>query len=672
MRLPTSRPSLAALVCSLCALAPLAARADTAPRGLEAELPVRTPGCLSPSQLHLAAAADAVRAAWLPVRTVETAAVAGLKLTDDARVLAHLRRVLGATPPAAWAAKAGRCASALCALTAVLDGSQEAALWTLAIGADGGPVASLDQAPFKGGAEGIWRTDELRLLARALADLPPALRKQATRLNALRRIPDGQNPYQGANAYSTRDGSIFFRDTVWKMPHRQQREVVAHELGHEIEFSRGAGYPISHSPDWLGISGWKLVGTDPNAKDAWRIPGSGPEATAIPSEEFPNVVADYRYTPRLVRAATPGKYAYARQLYGGVEYLKVSADPQLDAAFARLGGPLAAFAECGGLVQRSARKPGWMQAELYLVRWKKTGGSQWAKWSQGSLVTRSPCLGMVLEKLAATPEWKELSCARDEEELGVAVAARLEDVWAAYGEGVAALERAVPAGAPAACAQRGDLTLDCLGGPRLRPTAEAEARRIAAELQPQKPLTADEQAALVWQLLAATPLPPPDEDLAASFPVLGSATDFFAACLGGAVEISTPTGKNEWRYWVKNPPVNDVRGFPGPLWTNACHRDWAAWVKAKGVTLAPEDPLFSHLAYVLKNQAGALVGKFDAAVLQQWPALRSACGIPASTKPSAAQQPCAAAFLEPKLAGLVPPAAAPALAKQLAAQLRGP
>lgn len=669
MRLPTLRPSLVALACSVSALA---ARADTAPRGLEAELPVRTPGCLSPAQLHLAAAADAVRAAWLPVRAVETAAVAGVKLTDDARVLAHLRRVLGAAPPAAWAAKAGRCQGALCALAAALDGSHEAALWTLAIGADGGPVASLDQTPFKGGAEGVWRADELRLLARALADLPPALRKQATRLNALRRIPDGENPYQGANAYSTRDGSIFFRDTVWKMPHRQQREVVAHELGHEIEFAHGPGYPISHSPDWLGITGWKLVGNDPNAKDAWRVPGSGPEATAIPSEEFPNVVADYRYTPRLVRATALGKYAYARQLYGGVEYLKLPADQPLDAAFARLGGPLAAFAECGGMVYRSAKKPGWLQAELFVVRWKKAGGSQWAKWAQGSFVTRSPCLGMVLEKLVATPEWKELSCSRDEEELSVAAAARLEDVWGSIGEGAAAVARVAPAGAQAACLQRGDLSLACLGGPQARPIAEAEARRIAAELQPQKPLSEAERAALVWLLLATAPLAPAEEDLTAAFPVLGSAPDFFAACLGGAVEISSPAGKAQWRYWVKNPPANDVRGFPGPLWTEACHRDWAAWLKGKGVTLPAGEPIFSTLAYQLKNQAGSLVGKFDAAVLQQWEALRAACGIPANTKATPAQQPCAAAFLQQRLDGLVPPAAAPALAKQLAAQLRGP
>lgn len=651
------------------------ARADTTRpgaglRGFEAELPVRSEGaaCPTQAQLSLWAAADAARAAWLPLRDVQRAEVAGLQLSDDARVLAHVKRVLGATPPAGWSRAKG-CASALCALTAALDGSQEAALWVLAIGADGGPVASLDQAPFPGAAS-AWRPGELRMLARALSDLPWTLKKQAAKLSTFRRIPDGQDPYQGSNAWSTRDGVILLRDTVWKMSERQQRQVIAHELGHHVEFARGSGYPISHSGEWLAFMGWELVG-DPKAKDGYRIRGSDATATAVPSEEFPNTIDDYRYASRLMRTYSPPRWEYLKKLYGGVEFLKPKADPGMDAVFAKLGGPLAVFNDCAGLVQRSSRKTGWLQSELYLVRWKGSG-STWAKVGHTGFITRSPCVGMALEKLRETPEWKALSCKRDDEDLVDAAASRLAEVWGAYAEAASALQRSVTPERTAACLSRGELGVECFGGPAVRATAEAEARKLAAEFAPGQAQTPEQLAALSRKVLVGSVLAPTDEELIERFPVLGSTQDYLGACLAGVVEVSTPKGKPDWKYWVKNPPVNDVRGFTSPLASKACPRDFAAYLKTRGVTLDVDDPLFEHLAYLLKIQSGPALAAFNTSVLAQWPSLLAACGMAPAAKATPAQQPCAQAFLSERLAGVVPPGLVPAIAKLLSAQLRGP
>lgn len=640
--------------------------------GFQAELPVRTVGtaCPTQAQLTLWAAAEAAGAAWLPLRNVQSADVLGVALTDDARVLAHLKRVLGTTPPAGYS-KAKGCANVLCALTAALDGSQEAALWALAIGADGGPVASLDQAPFKDSGESSWHASELRTLARALADLPAGLKKQVTKLTAFRRLPEGKTSHDGFNGYSTRDGIIFLRDTVWRMPVRQQREVIVHELGHELEFSRGSGFPISHSPEWRAFLGWELVGANENAKNAFRIKGSDAAATAVPSEEFPNTVAEYRYVPRLLRTSSVPRYEFVKKLYGGVEFLKPPADPGIDTAFAKLGGPLAVFNECGGLVQRSSFKPGWLQNELYVVRWTPTA-SLFSKVSDNAFVTLSPCWGMALEKLRQTPEWKQLACLRDDEDLMQAVATRLEEVWGAYAEASVVLRRLVTPERTASCLGRGELSVECWGGTSIRATAEAEAKKLAAEFAQGQAQTPMQLAALARQLLSATVLAPADDELFEKFPVLTSAEDYVGACLAGVMELSTLAGKQEWKYWVKNPPTNEVRGYTGPVASKACPRDFAAYLKTRGVTLNEDDPLFGHLNYLLRLKSKPVVERFKTEVLDAWPALVSACKIAPSTKATVAQQPCAQAFLQTKLSGVVSSELAQTVAKALASRLRVP
>ncbi len=653
------------------------ARADDVPGGLAAELPPKvTSSCPTEQQVHLQAAAGAVRAAWMPQQRPEKQEVAGVALDDDPRLLAHLRRILGDTPPRDWP-KAKKCQSALCALTAA-TGSQEVALWLLATGADGGPVASLDQTPFRGGPESTWTDSEARLVSRALADLPPALRQRAGKLRALRRLPDGQQLANNPNALSLRPGgkdggTILLRDTVWRMPLRQQREVIAHEVGHHLEYAQGPGYPISHSKEWLAFSGWRQVGQDPAAKDAWTTdprPSVTNTGETVPSEEFPDAVADFRYNARLLRAHSEPRFDFIKDLYGGATYLTPRKNPALDAAMLKLGGPLGAFKDCGAMVQRAWRKPGMPQAMLYTVQWKKSGSS-WTAWHRSAFVSHSACVPLVLEKLRELPAFQDLACKQDDEELWLDVAARLENVFAAYAEAAEEIEKASGAGTAQQCVQRGDLTEACLDG--VKPAGDAQARRIFAELLPGQSIQPDAVAGLRKQLEAASVLAPPDDELFQRFPALASAPEFFGACLGGAFEVSCYAGKPDtWRFWVKLPPDNAVKGFPNPVWNLACHRDWAAWLKSRGILVDINGALFDHFAYLLKNQSGHSTDRFTAQVLRPYEDLRSQCGIPPGTKATPEQQPCLEKLLGPRLEGVVGPGQVAELARQLAGELRGP
>jgi hypothetical protein len=613
----------------------------------------------------------------MPQQRPEKQEFEGVTLNDDPRLLAHLKRILGETPPRDWP-KAKKCQSALCALTAA-TGSQEVALWLLATGADGGPVASLDQTSFKGGPESMWKESEARMVSRALADLPAALRQKASKLRALRRLPDGQQlPPPNPNALSVRPGgkdggTILIRDTVWRMPLRQQREVIAHELGHHLEYAQGAGYPISHSKEWLAFSGWRQVGSDPAAKDAWT---TDPRASVtntgetVPSEEFPDAVADFRYNARLLRAYNEPRFNFIKDLYGGADYQKPRKNPALDAAFLKLGGPLGAFKDCGAMVQRAWRKPGMPQAMLYTVQWKKSGSS-WTLWHRSAFVSHSACVPTVLEKLRDLPEWKDLACKQDDEELWLDVAARLENVFASYAEAAEEIEKAAGAGTAQQCLQRGDLTEGCLDG--VRPAGEAQARRIFAEFLPGQSVQPDAVAGLRKQLEAASVLAPPDDELFQRFPSLASGPEFFGACLGGAFEVSCYVGKPDtWRFWVKLPPDNAVKGFPNPIWNLACHRDWAAWLRTKGILVDTSGALFDHFAYLLKNQSAQATDRFIAQVLRPHDELRTQCGIPNGTKATPEQQPCLERLLAPRLEGIVAPGQIGELARQLAAELRGP
>ncbi|MBS2023769.1 MAG: hypothetical protein JST92_15300 [Deltaproteobacteria bacterium] len=677
--MPSPRAALAP--CLLVSLLSLAARGQAPARGLEADLPAAPgPTCQTPDAIRLERAAALVRKAYLPLQPA-TKTIAGLKLTDDARALAVLERVLGKTPPASLA-KAKDCANVLCVLRKTLDDKLESALWILAIGAEADGVPSLDQALNRGAAEVLWKPEELRILGKSILDLPPRLRR-GTNWKVTRRMPDGANWFQSANAWSSRSdeggepgGGIWLRDTVWKLPQHQLRELVAHEAAHQLEYGQAkkdAVFPISHSARWLILSGWEKVG-DPQRKEAYKLPRYGPDTDsttepAYASEEFADAVADYRYRPRLMRAYSRGKYDFIKKLLE-VEYDDVPADPPLDALMKRLGGPLVAISQCSASIQRAFRMPFAPQALLYTVRWNRNGTSAWQTLWRSVFVQKTPCLDQIIGTMQAAPEWQKLVCRADPDDLAQEVAERLEDVWGAFTEATGLIEATLPPRNSELCASKGDLTLACLAGPRGWELALGQARKLLKAYDRPR----DSAEVLAHQLAAQVVTLPPDEELFVRWPFLQDPRELVTACLLGAAEISPSPGKDDWRFWVKTPPRNDVRPFASVLApaSTGCARDYAAMLKLRGLTLDPNEPLLDHFLYLLRAPAAPLEARFNADVLGQWRALATSCNLPPGGRASAADPDCVTAWLLPRLKPIAANGMDAQLAATLAKTLRGP
>ena len=647
------------------------ARADDARRHGEADAlpqPMPDEGCVPLEGQRLSRAADAYRkvlgnghAGAQAQRTLH-----GLHLADAAKAIAWLDRSLGSKPPESWQrAIAAGCTKVLCALEKTLGGL-EPALWFLVASAEVDAPPSLDQSPYD--VQSVWEPHELRALARSLLDAPAEL-KRVPSLRAFRRLPSGQMLRKGAfyNAVSyAKDeelrglGTIVIRDTVWKFPQRDVRAVVTHELGHHWEMSRshetGKPYPSLQEP-WLRLSGWhsKSGGHD---KHDYALPPGTQIATAgetLPSEDFADSVANYRFAPRLMRSYSKAKFDHLRRFWGR-EIRKPSQNPPLDDAWAAIGGPLKTIRECAGHIQRASFGPKQHQHDLYTVLPKAKGGTHWEAITRNQFVLRGGCLDKALAALEASPKWSEALCRQDPEDLAVAVTDRLEDVWGSWAEAAEAIHAAVPPSAQAACLTKKDLTQRCFAGPHGAEVAQQQAQRILEEFGGEM----GEAPALAAQLLTQVPLAPPDDELRGRYPVLHSPEDLVFACLKGAVEIQQRPEKGAtWTFWVKLPPSNEKRGFKDPVWNAACNHDFAEHLSLVGIHVDPDDKLFEHLSYVLKNLAGPLLTRFHDRVLEGAHELRTAC--------KGHGDACAAKWLKPRLAGIAPDA----LIDQLAGRLSG-
>ncbi len=663
-------------------LSSLLARSASA-EGLVDSLPpaLQTEGCPSAEELQLSRAAEAVRAAYLPLQPLVRETISGVELRDDPRALAVVRRSLGTRPAPTWS-DAAPCHETLCALQAALGGSREAALWMLAIGARG-PVASLDQSMWKTGKLSLWRVAELRAIFGALADLPPLLLSGASNLRAFYRVPDGDGLGGNTNALSERSdarlgggGSISIRDTVWKMEPEARREVIAHELGHQIDYGREklehAHYALSHGTEWLGIGGWVQTAADPDANNGYRLESSGEgawTAASWPSEEMPNSIAQYRYKARLLRDYSPRGYSYAGR-YFGRDYLKPDADPSLDAMIDEAGGRLALFRSCAAMVVRTEERSVGGPAELFVVETRPDGSMESATWDRWSFVAHAPCVGTALGALRKLPQWTAMSCQRDPDELWIHVAERLDEIEAAVFEASRAVLAARPPQTPSDCLARSDLRLDCLGGPHATEVAREQVDRLIREFSPSRPVSQSARADLLRAILIETPLFPSDEQIFGQLPLLGDGRALLAACLANTISITSNAGKTDWRFWVRTPPKNDVRGFLEPIRTPACTREYGRMLVTHGVLLEPE--LVEALAGSAKTRAETFAQEFIKQVLGGWESLRTECGIPAASKPSQEQLPCATDWIAARLTPLVPEESVRPLAEKIAPQLKGP
>jgi hypothetical protein len=645
---------LAAVAAALLAAFATAARADDDALVLPAS-------CTPVGQQRLAQAHDALKA-LLHGHDAEhaTKAVHGLHLADSALAIGWLERSLGAKPPAAFArAVEAGCTTVLCALEKTL-GDKEAAVWFLVAAAEVDAPPSLDQSPYD--VESVWETAELRALARALLDAPAAL-KHVPSLRAIRRLPSGAHAKKGTfyNAVSYKKdlelhqlGTIVIRDTVWKFAQRDVRAVVQHELGHHWEFSRsretGKPWTALQEP-WLQLSGWRSKNGG-HEKNDYELPPGAQIATAgetIPSEDFCDSIANHRFAPRLMKAYSKEKLEVMDQLFGAEPKRPL---PELDAAWAAIGGPLKSLLECAAQIQRATFGPKHHQHELYVVI-TKAKGTHWEPVARNQFVQKGGCIDRAMAALQASPKWSEVTCNHDPENVAVAVADRLEEVWAAFSESAAAIRAAVPAETAAGCLDKKNLTSACLAGERGQEVAHKEAERIAAEFH------GEDAPALVPTLIAQTPLLPADDEVLERFPALKAADDLVFACLKSTVEIKQGKGGG-WLYWVKLPAESETRSFGSPLWNPSCEHAFAEHLASHaGLTMDAREKLFIHFAYLLRNQAAPVVGKFNQAVLGDVSGLRRSCK----------NKDACASWLKQKLQGVLPDPQADELATALSSRL---
>ncbi len=457
------------------------------------------------------------------------------------------------------------------------------------------------------------------------------------------------------------------------MEPEQRREVIAHEIGHHIDYAAEKAthkkYALSHGSEWLGIGGWSTGGDrdapggyhrQPQGEDPWT-------AGSWPSEEFANSIAEYRYEGRLLRSESPKAYALASR-YFDRDYLKAAPDAELDAQISQAGGRLALFRGCAGMVERTFEKPEGGPANLALAHQKPDGSLEYASWDRWSFVAHSPCVQMAMDTLQKLPGFAAVSCRRNPDELFVRLAERLQEVEAAVHEGTRAVLAARPGSAIDGCLSKSDLRAACLAGPRGVSIAHEQAARIAGEFAPGA-RDAEAVDALAQAILDQTPLAPADDALVARVPLLSDGKATLAACVEAATSV-TGNAKGEWRFWVKVPPKDEVRGFADPVRTAACTRDYGVMLAAHGVQLDPGsvEP-FSRAA---KSAAAPLGQELVKRVLGDFAALRASCGLSPASKLSSNQQACAAKWIAGRVDGLVPEGEKRTLSEKLAASLKTP
>jgi hypothetical protein len=637
----TSRAALAAVL----SLSLHAAHAD----GLFDSLPPNSmeQSCADPAQLSLARAGAAVHAAYFPLQPMVTESVLGVLLHDDPRAIAVVRRSLGERPPPGWS-NASHCSNTVCALKAALGGDDQAwegALWALEIGAHG-IVASLDQAPWPSGKLSLWTASELHTVAAALHDLPSETLARASNLRVIRRAPNGDSLQGNSNALSERSehrldggGSINLSDKVWKMNPQQKREIIVHEIGHHFDYAEEKRthlkYALSHGDEWLSIGGWSTSGDLGSPSGFHRTP-SGEEAWTAgswPSEEFANAIAEYRYQGRLLRDYSPRAYAYAGR-YFDRNYLLAASDPDLDHWVDTAGGGLALFQGCAEMVQGATERPDGGPAMLLL-----TGSQSFDRWS---FISHSACVANAIRTLSQKPGFSVFACNRDPEELFVRVSSRLQEVEDSVFEAL----KAAPNGIDSEIAHK-------------------QAIRVAAEFAP---ILRDQH---VIEVLAQQILKQAKAAVSAdaSLPLANDGKEMFAACLA-TVSSVTYKGDGEWRFWVKVPPNEETRGFPEPIRTAACTRDFGADLLAHGMQL--DAASLEQIAKSTKSLAYPLAQQFIQKSLMDWETVRSVCRLPQNAKIPPPQQACAVRWFADRLVGLVPEKKRVHLAQQLVEEIKGP
>ncbi len=273
-------------------------------------------------------------AALAAERPLTDAVVNGISFSAESPKLIELFKTLtthsGYCPPSAGVKSCqqelsidlSKCAKVRCALDA-LYGKAEAPRMIYLLDKFGLNSAKEAFSPgFVGESFKNWEAEELDDAVMSLSDMPPAMKagysnKQYNRRKIMRAELDG-------GGATLADSRMTFNDFWgWQAP-ELRRTTTLHEFAHNFAHRFG----IDKSELWLNFSGWAEETIDGKKQFVSRKPEAlvSQYAASSPDEDFAESVTAYRYNPTALRAASPQKYAFIKEVvFDGHEYRRGSA-----------------------------------------------------------------------------------------------------------------------------------------------------------------------------------------------------------------------------------------------------------------------------------------------------------------------------------------------------------
>ncbi|CBW28114.1 putative exported protein [Halobacteriovorax marinus SJ] len=150
---------------------------------------------------------------------------------------------------------------------------------------------------------------ELKSIHQSVADLPKSLFPI--------RIAKSFRRSSLSNGNTLGNATIMLFEGITKYNHNEKTGICTHEFAHNFS-DRGK---LDESPDWLNISGWIDNGGKWERDSSRNHTFVSKYAMANPGEDFAESVVAYRYNPDALRAASPEKYDFIKELvFKGREY----------------------------------------------------------------------------------------------------------------------------------------------------------------------------------------------------------------------------------------------------------------------------------------------------------------------------------------------------------------
>lgn len=163
----------------------------------------------------------------------------------------------------------------------------------------------------------LMRPRELKNILEALDFMPPHLKRLSLNQKMI-HFKRGYHRPGGDSVLANASMEFFDNWSDWQDP-TVRILAVYHEFAHN--WSRTSDYKqLDESEEWKEVTGWisegKLKGDKYKTGFVSRYAGTNP------AEDFAETAVAYRFTPKLLKKISPGRYEFMKMMvYGGLEFL---------------------------------------------------------------------------------------------------------------------------------------------------------------------------------------------------------------------------------------------------------------------------------------------------------------------------------------------------------------